>query len=129
MVHNGGRLRVTWQAQARATHYDVTYWNNNTGVNARAAWNRAGTSITITRDSRSGQTNVVNSSSTYTVGVRARNANGESAWTNSAPAAPPALSVADASVSEPASGRRKPELHRNPVAHLDRDGDSGVRNG
>ena len=105
VVHNGGRLRVTWQAPARATHYDVTYWNNNTGVNARAAWNRAGTSITITRDSRSGQTNVVNSSSTYTVGVRARNANGESAWTNSAPAAPPALSVADASVSEPGSGR------------------------
>ena len=106
VVHNGGRLRVTWQAQARATHYDVTYWNNNTGVNARAAWNRAGTSITITRDSRSGEPpNAVNSSATYTVGVRARNANGESAWTNSAPAAPPALSVADASVSEPASGR------------------------
>ena len=105
VVHNGGRLRVTWEAPARATHYDVTYYRHDTGVNARAAWNRSGTSITITRDSRSGQTNTVSSSATYTVGVRARNANGESAWTNSAPAAPPALSVADASVSEPATGR------------------------
>ena len=103
-VHRGSSLEVSWPAAARADHYDVTYYNNNTGVNARAAWNRAGTSITITRDSRDGFDNSIDSSATYTVGVRARNANGESAWTNSAPAAPPALSVGDATVAEPGEG-------------------------
>ena len=44
------------------------------------------------------------SSATYTVGVRARNAGGESSWVNSAPAAPPALSVANATVTEPGAG-------------------------
>ena len=103
-VHRGNSLEVSWDAPARATHYDVTY--SGGGVNARAAWNRAATTITITCDSRSGyeNQNCVSSSAPYTVGVRARNAGGESAWVNSPEAAPPALSVADATVAEPGEG-------------------------
>ena len=50
VTHQGSSLEVSWNAPARASHYDVTY--SGGGVNARAAWNRAGTSITITCDSR-----------------------------------------------------------------------------
>ena len=50
VTHNGSSLTVNWDAAARATHYDVTYYNINNGQNARAAWNRAGTSLTITCD-------------------------------------------------------------------------------
>ena len=39
------------------------------------------------------------------MGVRARNAGGESAWVDSDPATPPALSVADAAVAEPGAGQ------------------------
>ena len=83
VTHNGSSLTVSWDASARATGYDVTY--SGGGVNARAAWNRAGTSLTITCDSRDG-TNCVSSGTTYTVGARALNAGGESAWRDSAPA-------------------------------------------
>ena len=85
VTHNGSSLTVSWDAPARAATYDVTYSGN--GVNARAAWNRAGTELTITCDSRPEHQNqnCVSSGTTYTVGVRARNAAGESAWTNSAP--------------------------------------------
>ena len=86
------------------SRYDVTYTNTGNGETGRAAWNRAGTSLTITCDSRwPGQDRYcVESGATYTVGVRARNANGESAWMNSAAtaAAGPALSVDDATVAE-----------------------------
>ena len=84
VTHNGSSLVVSWAAPARATHYDVTYYGG--GVNARAAWNRAGTSLTITCDVRTGYENqhCVAGATAYTVGVRARNAAGESAWTNSA---------------------------------------------
>ena len=83
VVHNGSSLTVSWDAPAGATHYDVTYRGG--GVNARAAWNRAGTSLTITCDVREGYENqhCVAGATAYTVGVRARNAAGESAWTNS----------------------------------------------
>ena len=106
-VHNGASLTVSWATPARATHYDVTYTNTSTGRNARAAWNQAGTSLTITCDSRSEHRNqyCVDSGAIYTVGVRARNAGGTSSWVNSAPAAPPALSVADATVAEPGAGQ------------------------
>ena len=106
VVHNGGKLAVAWDAPARATHYDVTYTNTSSGQNARAAWNRAGTSLEITCDVRPDHLGqyCVNAAGTYTVGVRARNAGGESAWTNSEPVAGPALTVADATVSEPSEG-------------------------
>ena len=106
-VHNGASLTVSWDAPARATHYDVTYTNTSTGQNARAAWNQAGTSLTITCDSRSEHRNqyCVDSGAIYTVGVRARNTGGASSWVNSAPATPPALSVSNATVAEPGAGQ------------------------
>ena len=87
VVHNGSSLTVSWEAPARATHFDVTYRGN--GANARAAWNRAGASLTITCDIRPEyeDQHCVDAGATYTVGVRARNAAGESEWRNSAPAA------------------------------------------
>ena len=106
VTHKGGKLAVEWDAPARATHYDVTYYRHDNGQNARAAWNRAGTDVEITCDSREGygSQHCVTGGATYTVGVRARNASGESAWTNSAAASGPALAVADATVSEPSEG-------------------------
>ena len=84
VTHKGNSLEVSWNAPARASHYDVTY--SGGGVNARAAWNRAGTSLTIRCDSREGyeNRNCVNGGTVYTVGVRARNTVGTSAWVNSA---------------------------------------------
>ena len=106
VTHRGNSLSVSWDAPSGATHYDVTYTDTGSGQNARAAWNRAGTNLTITCDSRAGYENqhCVAAGATYTVGVRARNANGESAWVNSAPASAPALSVADATAAEPGEG-------------------------
>ena len=43
-------------------------------------------------------------SKTYIVGVRAKNEAGYSGWVNSAPAAPPSLSMANATVAEPGAG-------------------------
>ena len=97
LVHNGDSLSASWDAPARATHYDVTYQGN--GVDARAAWNREGTSLTITCDVRPDHQNqhCVSGEWEYTVGIRARNAAGESEWVYSSPAAPPAgLSAPDA---------------------------------
>ena len=94
VVHNGTSLEVSWDAPARATHYDVTYSvysslhdarHNPSLHTARAAWSRAGTTLTIHCDSRTGQS-CVSRAGVYIVGVRARNSAGESAWTNSAPA-------------------------------------------
>ena len=104
VTHNGSSLDVTWDASARATAYDVTYYGNS--VNARAAWNRPGTSLTVRCDIRPDHLGqyCVTAASAYHVGVRARNAAGESAWRDSAKAQPPALSVADATTDEPAEG-------------------------
>ena len=89
VVHNGSSLTVTWAAPARATHYDVTYRGG--GVTGRAAWNRAGTSLEIACDVRTGyeNQNCISGGTAYIVGVRARNAGGESAWVESAPASLP----------------------------------------
>ena len=109
--HNGTSLSVSWDASARATAYDVTYYDTGSRRNWRAAWNRAGTSLRITCDVRPEHSDegCINSH-TYTVGIRARNAAGTSGWTNSGraseggsagSAAPaPALSVADATAAE-----------------------------
>ena len=48
--------------------------------------------------------NGVELSKSYIVGVRAKNEAGYSGWVNSAPATPPALSVANATVAEPGAG-------------------------
>ena len=109
--HNGTSLSVEWDASARATAYDVTYYDTGARRNWRAAWNRAGTRLRITCDVRPEHSDegCINSH-TYTVGIRARNAAGTSAWTNSGrvseggssgSAAPaPALSVTDATAAE-----------------------------
>ena len=95
-VHKGSSLAVSWPAAARAASYHVTYSGNNGTSWQLAALEHAGTSLTI---------NGVDSSKTYMVGVRAKNAAGSSGWVNSAPAAPPALSVADATAAEPGTGQ------------------------
>ena len=106
VTHQGTSLAVSWDAPSGATHYDVTYYRHDTKVNARAAWNRAGTSLNITCDSRAEykDQHCVDAGSSYTVGVRSRNGAGASPWANSAPAAAPSLAVADATVAEPSEG-------------------------
>ena len=94
-VHQGSSLAVSWPAAARADSYHVTYSGNNGTSWQLGALEHSGTSLTISG---------VDSSKTYIVGVRAKNAGGASGWVNSAPAAPPALSVADATAAEPGAG-------------------------
>ena len=96
VVHNGTSLTASWDAPARATAYDVTYYNHRTGENARAAWDRAGTSLTITCDVRPEHLGeyCVDGDSAYTVGVRAGNAAGKSPWVDSARVEPPAAATA-----------------------------------
>ena len=81
--HNGNNLSVSWDPAARATGYDITYYGNS--VNARGAWNHAGTTLTITCDVRDGHENqnCVNGNDPFRVGIRAKNAHGESDWRNS----------------------------------------------
>ena len=89
VTHTGSSLTVTWDAPTGATHYDVTYYNTTSGDNARAAWDYEDTSLTITCDVREGYENqhCVSGGASYTVGVRAKNAGGASAWVNSETAA------------------------------------------
>ena len=94
VTHTGSSLAVSWDAPTGATHYDVT-WQGN-GVDSRAAWNRAGTSLTITCDIRAGYDTCVGSAYAYTVGIRARNAGGASDWVYSTT---PAHVVAPAAVA------------------------------
>ena len=96
VVHNGTSLTASWDAPARATAYDVTYYNHRTGENARAAWDRPGTSLEITCDVRLEHLGeyCVDGDSAYTVGVRAGNAAGKSPWVDSARVEPPASASA-----------------------------------
>ena len=103
VVHKGSSLAVSWEAPARATHYDVTYTDANDIAWQRAAWNRAGAGITITANVDGGA--AIDSTKTYLVGVRARNAAGESAWTNSASAAVPAPDRAEIWFVTPGAGK------------------------
>ena len=95
-VHKGSSLAVSWPAAARADSYHVTYTSDNGASWQLAALEHTGTSLTI---------NGVDSSKTYIVGIRAKNAGGASGWVNSAPAAPPALSVTNATAAEPDAGQ------------------------
>ena len=96
VVHNGTSLTASWDPPARATVYDVTYYNHRTGENARAAWDRPGTSLAITCDVRPEHVGefCIDGDSAYTVGVRAGNAAGKSAWVDSARVEPPASATA-----------------------------------
>ena len=102
VTHNGDSLTVSWPAAARATGYDVTYTNTDDETTGRGAWDHTGASLEITCDSRPDyqNRNCVVGSAAYTVGVRAKNANGESGWVNSAPARPPVPAPTGLSVSE-----------------------------
>ena len=102
VTHNGDSLTVSWPAAARATGYDVTYTNTNDETTGRGAWDHTGASLEITCDSRPDyqNQNCVVGSAAYTVGVRAKNANGASGWVNSAPARPPVPAPTGLSVSE-----------------------------
>ena len=73
-----GTLTARWDAPSGATRYHVTYSSTGGASWLLAALNHAGTSITIK----------VENTKTYLVGVRARNADGDSGWRNSPPAAP-----------------------------------------
>ena len=79
-THNGATVSVSWDAASQATGYHVTYSSDGEKSWSLAALNHPTTSITIDN---------ADSTKTYVVGVRARNAAGDSGWTNSAPAAPP----------------------------------------
>ena len=87
-----GSLTASWPAVDGATSYHVTYSSDGASWSL-AALNHPDASITI---------GSLTNSLTYTVGVRARNAHGDSAWRNSSPAGPfvpPAPPQTPASVS------------------------------
>ena len=90
VTHNGGSLSVSWSASAGATGYDVQYSTDSKATWTRAATNHSGTSYTLSS---------ADSTKTYVVGVRAVNDAGESDWTESAPASPPASNPPNAVAS------------------------------
>ena len=74
-----GALQASWPAVDGATSYHITYSSDGKRSWSLAALHHPGSSITI---------GGVDNGSTYVVGVRARNAAGDSGWRNSAPAGP-----------------------------------------
>ena len=74
------RFEFAWPAVAGATGYDV-----NTSKDNRKSWTRSLTDVSKT----AWKFNDWNKNKTYHVAVRARNAGGESSWTNSEAAPPP----------------------------------------
>ena len=74
-----GSLTATWPAVEGATSYHITYSADHGASWSLGALNHPGTEITIEG---------VDNAETYLVGVRARNADGDSGWTNSPPAGP-----------------------------------------
>ena len=80
-THHGATVSVAWDAADHATGYDVVYSDDGKSSWTRAATNRSGTSYTL---------NGADSQLAYVFGIRAVNESGESGWTNSAPAQPPA---------------------------------------
>ena len=117
VARSDGALEASWAAVEGATSYHVTYSSDSGKSWSLAALNHAASSITI-----SGVTN----SATYIVGVRARNASGDSGWRNSPaagpwtppppPAVPSSVSVAPLrrdAVGFVAGGRGRDELSRH----------------
>ncbi len=74
-----GKLTASWNAAARATNYHITYSADGGRSWSLAALKHTGTSITISG---------VDNSKSYVVGVRARNAHGDSGWRNSSAIGP-----------------------------------------
>ena len=91
-----GSIEATWSAVGGATGYDVVYSTDN-----KASWTRA-----VTNGSASSYTLAgADDSLPYIIGVRAVNAGGESAWTNSntVPAVPVSPPPKPPEVHPPAS--------------------------
>ena len=78
LTRGDGTLTASWEAAGGATSYHVTYSDDHGQNWSLAALHHASTSIDIS----------VSNSETYIVGVRARNADGGSGWTNSAASGP-----------------------------------------
>ena len=95
VTRTDGSLTASWPAVDGATSYHITYSSDGGASWSLAALNHPSASITID--------NVTNSA-TYIVGVRARNAQGDSGWRNSSPAGPftsEASAMAKATVRTP----------------------------
>ena len=97
LTRSNGALTATWPAVSGATSYHITFRLNN-GNWLLGALNHPTNSITI---------GAINSA-TYVVGVRARNASGDSGWRNSPPAGPfqpptPPISPTDTPPATPSS--------------------------
>ena len=92
VTHNWNNLTVTHDAAARATVCDVTYTNAADNSTGRGAWGHTSTTLTITCDIRAEFENkhCINGNDPVRVGVRAKNAVGESYWRNSPNISPPA---------------------------------------
>ena len=91
-----GTLNASWPAVDGATSYHITYSSDGGGSWSLAALDHADASIGISG---------VDNAKTYLVGVRARNAGGDSGWRNSAaagPFTPAALTFGDATVADQA---------------------------
>ena len=78
------KFTVRWTASVGATGYDLNYSTNN-----RKSWKRAKSNVSSTVF----EGYAWNKNKTYWMAVRARNANGESGWTNSAAAPAPPCAV------------------------------------
>ena len=78
VTRSEGSLTASWPAVAAAQSYHVTYSSDGGGSWSLAALNHTEASIEIDADN----------DSTYVVGVRARNAGGDSGWRNSPAAGP-----------------------------------------
>ena len=77
ITRDDGALTATWPAATNATHYHITYTDNNAQSWNLAKLDHPDTTITI---------NNIHNDKAYIVGVRARNTTGASNWTNSQPA-------------------------------------------
>ena len=79
VTRSDGSLTASWPAVDGATSYHVTYTSDDGASWSLAALNHPDASITISG---------VQNDDTYIVGVRARNAGGDSGWSNSEAAGP-----------------------------------------
>ena len=76
VTHNGSSLTVSWNAPERADSYWVTCTDADNVDWQRFATNHVGTGATIATG--------VDATTSYIVGIMARNAIGDSPWVNSA---------------------------------------------
>ena len=79
-------VTASWDAVSGATSYQIMYSSDGEATWTYASRNHTSNSISISN---------ISNSATYVVAVSARNNNGSSPYTKSAPIGPPALSVSD----------------------------------